>query len=216
MRTTIRNPWAAPLLLGALLVGLVATPALAAAPINGTAAYGRGSGTERILASVVVRRPDGRIRLGSTGVDGGQVSTYHGPWLGNRIYYATGAGQAAILPQRAAVVGSFVTFDISIQNNGNRTDRFKVKATGAADGWTVTYSRGATNITSAVVAGTYRTPSLAPGATYLIHAKVTLNSVGSASVSVVRLVTIRSVSNPTKIDAVKFGFLWNSGVPSGG
>ena len=49
-----------------------------------------------------------------------------------------------------------------------------------------------------------------------IHAKIALNSSGSGSPSVARLVTIRSVANSTKIDAVKFGFLWNPGVPMGG
>ena len=43
-------------------------------------------------------------------------------------------------------------------------------------GWKVAYFRGTTNITSAVVAGTFRTASLAPGATYLIVAKITKGS----------------------------------------
>ena len=61
------------------------------------------------------------------------------------------------------------------------------------------YFHGTTNITAAVVAGTYRTGSLAPGATYLITAKL------PAGGSVTRLVTITSVADPTKKDAVKFG-----------
>ncbi len=67
----------------------------------------------------------------------------------------------------------------------------------------MTYSRGTTNITSAVVAGTYRTASLAPGATYLIRARITIKGSG---IGVTRLVTIRSVADTTKIDAVKFAY----------
>lgn len=67
------------------------------------------------------------------------------------------------------------------------------------------YFRGATNITSAVVAGTYRTPSLAPSETYLIKAKVTIVSYDFAG-GPKRLITISSVANSAIKDAVKFIF----------
>ena len=196
MRATIRTPWAASLLLGALTAGLIVTPALAAPGYQ----------------------PDGRIQQGPFGVAGDQALYNPGPWLGYHIYNATGAHQTAVVTQTggADAVGIYYTFGISIQNDGSATDRFKVKATGAPSAWVVTYSRGTTNITSAVVAGTYQTPSLAPGATYLISARITLPQSSNLSFSVARLVTIRSVANSTKIDAVKFGFLWNPGVPMGG
>jgi hypothetical protein len=184
MRATIRNPWAASLLLGALMAGFLVTPALAAARYQ----------------------PDGLIRMATAGVLGYPPYTYHGPWLGYHIYNATGAHQSAVYVSSGSTGPSFLTFGISIQNDGSAADRFTVKATGAASAWTVTYSRGTTNITSAVVAGTYRTPSLAPGATYLIHARITLRESSNLSGNVARLVTIRSVGDPTKIDAVKFGF----------
>jgi hypothetical protein len=163
-------------------------------------------------------QPDGLVRMATSGVPGGLSHTYHGPWLGNNIYNATGAHQTAVtavVPGGETAGYYFYTFDISIQNEGSAADRFTVKATGARSAWVVTYSRGTTNITSAVVAGTYRTPSLAPGATYLIHAKIVNNfSVNLFSYSVARLVTIRSVANSTKVDAVKFGFLWKFLPPS--
>jgi hypothetical protein len=186
MRTTIRNPWAASLLLGALAAGLLVTPALAAARFQ----------------------PDGLIRFGPSGDAGGQTSGYQGPWLGNHIYNANGAGQTTIWPPfgTSMLAGTYFTFDISIRNAGTGADRFKVKATGAATrSWIVTYSRGTTSITSAVVAGTYRTPLLAPGATYVIHAKI--------YGVVTRLVTIRSIADPTKLDAVKFGLRSYTAVP---
>jgi len=149
----------------------------------------------------VVRKPDGRIRLGTHGYPG-TTTSYHAKFVGNNIYNTTGARQKATVENFNELEGAFKTFDISIQNDGTRADRFKVKATGAATGgWTVAYFHGSTNITSAVVAGTFRTASLAPGATYPIRAKIT-----KGSGNMTRLVTIRSVADPTKIDAVKFRY----------
>jgi hypothetical protein len=155
--------------------------------------------------------------MATEGVSGPGGSTYtnHGPRLGNNIYNATGAHQSAVITDIGSTGPSFYTWGISIQNDGSAADRFKVKATGAASAWTVTYSRGTTNITSAVVAGTYRTPSLAPGATYLIHAKIVINYNPNPNLSgsVTRLVTIRSVTSSTKLDAVKFGASLYTAVP---
>jgi hypothetical protein len=84
-------------------------------------------------------------------------------------------------------------------------DRFTVAATGAAASkYKVTYFRGTTNITTAVVAGTYQTANLAPGATTSITAKVKVLTGATASSKVVRLVRISSVGDPASIDAVKF------------
>lgn len=137
-----------------------------------------------------LRVPDGRIRLGT------------GPYVGNNVYNTTGASQSRA---GSAARGHMVTFGISIQNDGNAAGRFKVKATGsAAGGYTVKYFQGTTDITPEVVAGTYRTPSLAPGATYLITAKVMVKQTAGVGSQVVRLVTITSVGSPTIKDAVKF------------
>jgi hypothetical protein len=148
---------------------------------------------------------DGLIRVATIGAPAVPpfLYTFHGPWLGNNIYNATGAHQSAVEvgAGSAMALGTYYTFDVSIQNDGSATDRFRVKATGATSAWVVTYSRGATNITAAVVAGTFQTPSLAPSASYLIHARITINQGGP----VARLVTISSVADPKKIDAVGFG-----------
>jgi len=211
MRPSIRNRGAASLLLGVLLAALVATPAVGGSggDPDGGRDPGRAAGVAAAdlvaslaPASVVIRKPDGRIRLGTHGYPG-NATPYGLPYVGNNVYNATGTRQRATAENFNELEGAFYTFDISIQNDGTRADRFKVKATGAATaGWTVTYVRGTTNITSAIVAGTYRTPLLAPGATYLIRARITITEGGNLT----RLVTIRSVADPTKIDAVKFAY----------
>jgi alpha-tubulin suppressor-like RCC1 family protein len=135
-------------------------------------------------------KPDGRIRLGT------------GAYVGNNIYNATGVNQSRT---GSAARGGTITFGISVENDGTGASDFKVKATGSvASAYTVTYLRGTTDITAAVVAGTYRTPSLAPAANFLITAKVTVKSGAAAGSSVSRLVTITSSGDATKKDAVTF------------
>jgi uncharacterized membrane protein len=173
MRATIRTPWAASLLLGVALVGLVGTPAL------GAARY----------------QPDGRIRLGT------------GSWVGNNVFNTTGYHQTSatlmLIPTTSAAYLRF-TFSISIRNAGTAADQFALKATGAATPYyTVAYRHGTTTITSAVVAGTYRTPSVLPGAAYLVTVVVQGSPDAVAGSSVTRLVTITSTGDRTRKDAVK-------------
>jgi hypothetical protein len=133
--------------------------------------------------------PDGRIRLGT------------GAFAGNNVYNTSGVNQTR---SGSATPGHAISFGISIQNDGTTADRFKVKAAGTAvSGYVVKYFRGTTDITAAVVTGTYQTPSLAPTATYLITAKVRVKSAAAAGSKVTRLVTLTSVGNSAKKDAVK-------------
>ena len=82
---------------------------------------------------------------------------------------------------------------------------FKLKATGAAaSAYTVKYYAGTKDITAKVVAGTYRTASLAKGAATLITVKVTIRTSAKAGSRVTRLVTITSVASSSKKDVVKF------------
>ncbi len=140
-------------------------------------------------AFVAIHRPDGRIRLGT------------GIYAGDNIYNATGAGQGRTGYAKRGVV---IAFGISIQNDGNVADAFRVKATGAATTrYTVKYYRGSTDITAKVLAGTYRTTSLAPGAAYVITAKVTVRWTATIGSSVTRLVAVTSVGETAKKDVVK-------------
>ena len=197
-------------LLGGLLALAFGTPVLAAstaasnldvrATVAGDALA--GSVGQTTLASVVLRKPDGRIRYAAHGYPGRDRPT-NMPFVGNNVFNATGLRQTASVENYNELEGAYYSFEISIQNDGNRSDRFKVKATGTAtSGWKVAYFRGTTNITSAIVAGTFQTSSLPPSATYLIRARITVASGGNLT----RLVTIRSVAAPTKTDAVKFSY----------
>lgn len=140
--------------------------------------------------SLVSPKPDGRIRKGT------------GAYGGNNIYNLTGANQTKT---GSASVGHKITFGVSAQNDSAASDSLVLQATGAAaPAFSVTYFRGATDITSSIVAGTYTTPALAAGATFLITVKVLVKASAAPGSSVTRLVTISSATDSTKQDAVKF------------
>jgi CSLREA domain-containing protein len=134
------------------------------------------------------KKPDGRIRKGS------------GLLVGNNVYNLTGANQTRT---GSAARGSRITFGISIQNDSS-SDSFTVRATGTTTTqYSVKYLRGTTDITAAVVAGTYTTPVLGPGGKFLIKAKVTVLNSATLGSSVTRLVTISSVGDSSRKDSVK-------------
>ena len=53
-------------------------------------------------------------------------------------------------------MGKTVSFKIRIENDGSGTDPLTVLGGGSGKGYSVTYFAGTTNITSKVVAGTYK------------------------------------------------------------
>jgi stage V sporulation protein SpoVS len=140
-------------------------------------------------ALVKYRRPDGLVRLGS------------GPFVGNNIYDVTGAPQSEA---GSAAPGATVSFTVEVENDGTVTDSFKVSATGSAiSGYKVKFFAGARDV-AAIVAGTYHTRSLVPGAAYLITARVAVKAGAAPGSQVARLVTIISVSDHARKDAVQF------------
>lgn len=156
-------------------------------------------------------RPDGRVRYEKQVLwwgPGNPREVYEVPtpsWLGDDIYNSTGYNQTAkegygggsVWPQWARWV-----FGVSIENDGINGDRFLVHATGIQlDQWTVRYFHGTTNITPEVAAGTFSTPTLAPGEKFRVKVQVTLD--GYSPDVLRRLVTITSVHNPDRVDAVK-------------
>lgn len=204
MRSRARTRWGAPIVVGALMASLITSSAFAGHRVgaSGGAALVAAS-TGNVLPSGTVRRPDGRIRLQKYQSDFNTI-VYTKPWKGNNIYNTTGAQQTAKTIFYSTTPGTVRwTFGVSVQNDGSASDRFKLRATGVVlAGWTVRYFRGTTNITSAVVAGTYQTSSLAPAAKYKITVVVTRLESGFDG-DFARLVTSRSVADPTRKDAVR-------------
>jgi hypothetical protein len=186
-RTFVRRA----LLSGALLAALGVSPAAAAAQPEG-------------IRPTAVRQPDARIRYWAYKSAFSNIVDPR-PWKGNNIYNSTGLSQT----QKESLAGVYddarFIHKVLIQNDGATSDRFKLKATATGaqgGGWTFRYFRGTTNITSAVVAGTYRTPTLSAGEKFVIRV---VSSVG-ASGKYVRLITATSVNDTSRVDAVKLVF----------
>ncbi len=146
------------------------------------AAYGLGAPGNQ--------KPDGRIRKGS------------GTLVGNNIYNTTGVNQTR---SGSAAAGSTITFTISIQNDGTGAGKFNVAVSASGNvNYVVRYFHGTTEITSAVVAGTYATGNIAVGSAFAIKAKVKVLPAAISGSSTTRLVTITSAADAARIDAVKF------------
>lgn len=173
----------------------------------GTTAFGRTdqTGTQSLTAS---HKPDAAIQaLKSKYTIPGYATFSHSygtTWYGVGVYNSTGTNQTAAADWQYGCCNEKHAFSISIRNNGSQSDRFKVKATGTGlAGWTIKYFKGTTDVTSAVVAGTFKTPLVAPGGQFVIKAK--LSGVDAAETfSGYRLVTVTSAADATKKDTVRY------------
>lgn len=128
-----------------------------------------GDGLADGLGCYLLLRPDARI--------GTHLA---GPFAGNNVYSASGAGEAKTI---SVPRGHRGTLYADVQNDGLFTDTFKVHGTGAARGFTVSYFKGTTNVTAQVAAGTFSTGSLAPGAhvTLKVVVKVAASSANTGT-----------------------------------
>jgi hypothetical protein len=170
--------------------GSASGPNVTATATDATPSAKRGTSEFSAPFALSVKKPDGRIKKGS------------GSYVGNNIYNLTGLNQTR---SGTTTRGNTINFTVSVQNDATSADSFKVIPTGTnTTGYSIKYFHGTTDITSAVVAGTFQTPSIAPGGKYGIKAKVTIGSAAATGSSITRLVTITSVGDNSKQDAVKF------------
>ena len=138
--------------------------------------------------------------LGAYQPDGQIAKSKSGPYAGNDIYNTTGLNQTT---KAKIAAGSAVSFYIHVQNDGSVSDSFTLKGIGSGSGFVVHYFKGTTDITTAVVAGSYSTTSVATTATASF--RITLkakSSVRAGSKKTVRLIAT-SVGDGTRQDAVK-------------
>ena len=104
-------------------------------------------------------RPDGLVGIGS------------GPLVGDDIFNTTGVEQTTAT--EPVVRGGSITFTWQIQNDGSLPDLIVLSGQGKSVGFTVKFTSGASDITGAVVAGTY-SRSIAPGTSIAITLKMTV------------------------------------------
>jgi hypothetical protein len=123
-----------------------------------------------------------------------------GTFKGDDIYNGTGVGQE--------VVGGR-SFVFAFQNDGTRTDSFRIKGASSMNGFGVTYLSGATGsyrITSAVTRGTYVKHNVAPGERFYVRLVVSLPSKANGQHASFP-VSVTSLGNPYRRDVVLAGVL---------
>ena len=120
---------------------------------------------------------------------------------GNNIYNTTAVNQTV---NGSAVVGSSVEYYVLAQNDSGRSDRFRFVVSGpTVAGYSVKYLSGTDDRTSAITTGTFYTPFLATGSSYVVRVVVTIGAGAGPGSSLSRLITLVSASDPNKKDAVK-------------
>ncbi len=100
-----------------------------------------------------------------------QLGTTVNTPVGADLINLTAAGQslAASIRRNGGVKVVFVR----VVNSGNQPDSFTILGTGGNGLFPVKYQEGGINVTAPVVGGTHPTPTLAPGASHLLTAKIT-------------------------------------------
>ncbi len=134
-------------------------------------------------------RPDAQVRVGTTGT-----------YTGNNVHNTTAAGQQVSATNAR---GTTRTFTVNLQNDGGLSDSFALRGPGSSTGFTVRYFAGTTNITTAVVNGTYRLNGIAAGAARSIQMRVTVGSGAAIGAVKSSLVTATSVNTGSPADAVR-------------
>jgi hypothetical protein len=134
-------------------------------------------------------RPDARVRLSTVTA-----------LTGNNVYNATGANQTVNTTAGRRVMRTFV---VNVQNDGTGTDSFILRGPGNSAGFSVAYFAGTTNITTAVVAGTYRQNGVPAGGTRAIRMRVTVASGAAIGAVKSSLVTATSANSGTVADTIR-------------
>jgi hypothetical protein len=154
----------------------------------------------------VAFRPDARI-----------LDPYTAKVFGNNIYNATARHQRLKTTGFGGGAAQQIGILVSIQNDGTRSDRFKVAAPGAltVNGWTIRYiavnvgrtvcrSCQGTNVTRKVRKGTYVTPNVHHGDSLWLMIRLTAPTDGGNIKG--RTITVHSVARPKLVDAVHFSY----------
>jgi peptidoglycan/xylan/chitin deacetylase (PgdA/CDA1 family) len=142
-------------------------------------------GADADSSAAVPSRPDARIRLAG------------GSNVGNDVY-GTAANQTVSTFVR---LGGTATFVVSAQNDGTEPDRLTVRSSGSTNAaWVVYLDAAGRDVTAAVAAGTFRTPTLAPGGRYAVRAIILPTGANKVQQ---RVFTVGSVARPDIRDRVR-------------
>jgi Arylsulfotransferase (ASST) len=120
-------------------------------------------------------------------------------YLGGNIYRSIVKQR---IHQTIAASGKTAIAKARFQNDGTKADRISILGTAGTARFLVSYFAGSRNVTARVIAGTYKTPSLAPGETFTLRVRVTRSAAAKpGEVRTVKL-TGRSAHDSARHDAV--------------
>jgi hypothetical protein len=140
----------------------------------------------------MVRQPDGTIRLQA------DASA-----IGDGTYNTTGAGQTRSISSARGTIRWFV---VRVQNDGEVPDAFTIQGTGSLSGFVGRYFLGtsgtATELTSAIVGGTYSTGTLAPGQDHVFRLRVFVQQGAPIGATGTWSIRATSAGNGTRADVV--------------
>jgi hypothetical protein len=134
-------------------------------------------------------RPDAHLR-----------SANRATFVGNGVHNLSGAHQTV---SQAKARGTKATFVVRLQNDGTAADPVRLRGPGTSNRFTVRYRVGATNITGAVVAGTYETAALNAGGTALVTVEITVRTAARRGSTTNFALVSRSDTMPGRIDTVR-------------
>ena len=125
-----------------------------------------------------------------------------GGYVGNGIYNTTGTGQSKAVKARRTTTK---TFYVKVQNDGDTSETLRLKGCRTGSGFTVKYLAGVSgtsNITTAVVNGSYSLANLGPSASRSIRMKVTVSRKARIGVTKTCALVVSSAGSTNK-DVVK-------------
>ncbi len=142
------------------------TSTVGAHTLTVTATDAAGNSTSRSLRYLVAasaHQPDAQLRRASGG-----------DWLGVHRYGTT----RVTMPMSLRWASTSGSAYVRIVNDGLSADTFSVKGTPSGGGFAVSYWYAGRNVTTAVRAGTFRTPSVAPGGSALLKVRAAVSGSG--------------------------------------
>ncbi|MCB1017430.1 MAG: fibronectin type III domain-containing protein, partial [Acidimicrobiales bacterium] len=144
-----------------------------------------------VSALAGVPRPDVQLATSRTG-----------PFSFGDVFATSMTGNPQVLTRRAAR-GTAVTTFVRIENDRPGVDSFKVKGVGSGNGYTVRYLRGTTDVTAAVVAGTYTVTDVPAGGHVDLKMKVTIGTNAPRGSTRALTVTVKSKTVKTIKDVAQ-------------
>ena len=122
------------------------------------------------------------------------------PYAGDNAYNTTALSQTVTVKAKR---GTSKSFSIRVENDGSVSDSFSLAGPGGQTGFTAKYLQGANDVTSQIVAGTFMTSSLVPGASVVVKLVVTVKRTAGIGVVKAWVVTATSTTSTSKQDVVK-------------